>query len=1573
ASGGTGGTMYFQGTDPNGISTGIPATSRVVTESGTYYFRSRSAAGCWSVAGSATVTINKDVAITTQPQNQTICEGEALNLSVTATGTPAPTYQWKKDNNDILGETNSTLSIPSAVNGDGGSYTVEVTNTCGVETSAAAVIVVNVAPAVTVDPTNETVCEGAPVTFSVTATGTNLTYQWRKGGVDINGANASSYTISNVVSGDAGSYDVVVSNTGCTPATSAAATLTVQTAPVITVDPVGTTICEGGAINLNVTATGTPAPTYQWKKDNNDILGETNSTLSIPSAVNGDGGSYTVEVTNTCGVETSAAAVIVVNVAPAVTVDPTNETVCEGAPVTFTVTATGTNLTYQWRKGGVDINGATGTSYNIASTILANAGNYDVVVSNTGCTPATSATAVLVVNARPTAIITSSSTTICSATSTTVTGNVTATGAWTLQLSDGQTTSGSGNGSFSFTVSPVNTTTYTLVSLSDVNCSSQGGDLTGSVTITTNPLPAGVSVTPPTATICNGGAQTLDANGATTETSSTLVNNNFSTGVSASGSTTGNRSQIFERENSGSNINSTGTFTSPNGSGMLVALSAASATGFLATANSTANTSAELQVNTVGYNSLNLTFNHTYAQANNGGSGIVAVSTDGVNWTNVQTYSANQGGQTNFVGASIALSNAYLNQPALRIRFTYTATASSTGIITTAHAYWWAIDDVSINGTLLPLYSWTADTGPSENGLPPGAETPSATNISIDVEPSVTTTYTLTATNPVTGCVSTATSVVTVNARPTAVLSGGAVYCNGDNTTTTLTLNVTGSGTISGTLSDNTPFSGTAPVITVDVAPSSTTVYTIATLVDANCTAIGADMSGSATVTVHDRPTAVLSGGATYCESENSTTTLTLTVTGSGTISGTLSDNTPFSGTAPTITVNVAPFETTVYTIQSLQDDNCSSIAGDLSGSATIIINPLIPVSVVIESSDIDNQICDGESVTFTATPGNGGNASYQWLLNGNPVGTDQNTYTTTTLADGDEVSVVLTSDVTPCATGNPATSNVITTTVNALQPVSVSIASSDLDNTICDGESVTFTATPVNGGTSPSYQWLLNGNPVGSDQDTYTTTTLANGDVVSVVLTSNITPCATGNPATSNTIATTVNALQPVSITIASDVTSACAGVLISFTATPVNEGSNPAYQWYVNNIAVVDSTGTTFSSATLADGDEVTCVLTSDITPCATGNPATSNVITVTIGEIPTTPGAITGPLDVCPHVNTGIPITYSIDPVAGATSYTWTVPVGATIVSGQGTTSIEVLIDDNFALTNSKFRVASNNDFPCSSPNAVLEVLKNVPGIPLAISGPTNVCEYVGQPTTVTYSIAPVANATSYTWTVANGNMVIVSGQGTTSIEVSYLTGFVRGNVRVTANSNCGARAPRSLNIALQTASAPDAISGPVNVCSYLGGPSNATYSIAPVANATSYIWTAPTGASIVSGQGTQSVTVSFVSGFVSGQIKVKSVSNCNTSGDRSLTVSAYNIYTPGLITGPTNVCGYMVSVNNPAGTPVAYSIKKVTNATSYVWSAPAGATIVAHPAGAGENDTIVEVVFNSNFTGGAITVR
>ena len=1526
-----------------------------------------SSTGCASATSAAAVlAVNESPVITLNPVSQTICEGSNIVLTASASGVPSVTYQWQKNGSDIIGETSSSLTLNGVSTADNGSYTIVATNICNTATSSAAVIVVNEAPVVTVDPVSQTICAGQPVTFTVTATGTNLNYQWRKGGVNISGANGSSYTIASVVTGSAGNYDVVVSNTGCTDATSAVAVLTVNEAPVITLNPVSQTVCEGSNVTFTASASGVPAASYQWQKNGSDIAGENSSSLTLNNVTTADNGNYRIVATNVCGEATSTAATLLVNVAPVVTVDPVSQTICAGQPVTFTVTATGTNLNYQWRKNGSNIGGATSASYTIASAVSGDAGNYDVVISNSGCSSTTSAVAVLVVNNRPTAVITSGNATICSTYPTTISGNVTASGAWTLTLSDNQTTTGTGNGAFSFTINPASNTTYTLTALVDANCTSIAGDLTGSAVITTNPLPASVSITPSSATICNGGTQALIANGTTPQTQTVLVNNNFSAGVTTSGSVSGNRSQIFQRETSGQNVNSTGTYTSPNGSGILMAISAASGSGFpTATANSSANTSAIVQVSTVGFNSVNLTYNHTYAQANGGGSGTVAVSTDGVSFTTIKTFTTNQGSQGSFVSDNIALSNAYLNQPALRIRFTYVATGSSSGFLSTSHAYWWAIDDVSINGQLAPLFSWTADTGSGVNGLPAGVGTPSATNKNITVEPSATTIYTLTATNPVTGCASSSNSTITVNDRPTADLSGGAVYCNGQTTTTTLSLAVTGAGTISGTLSDGTPFSGTAPTITVDVTPVATTTYTIATLSDANCTSIATDRTGSATVTVNARPTAVLSGGASYCNGDVTTTTLTLTVTGSGTISGTLSDGTPFSGTAPTITVDVTPVLTTTYTIATLSDENCTANGGDMSGSATVTINPLLPVSVTIASSDLDNTICDGTSVTFTATPVNEGpNPSYQWLLNGNPVGTNQTTYTTSALVNGDVVSVVLTSDITPCAITNPATSNAIATVVDALQPVSVSIVSSENDNEICDGTSVTFTATPVNGGLNPSYQWLLNGSPVGTDQDTYTTTALANGDVVSVVLTSNITPCATGNPATSNSIATIVNANQPVSVVIYSDAAAVCAGSVINFSLVPTNEGPNPSYQWYVNGIAITDSTNTTFAPEFLEDGDVVTVVLTSDITPCATQNPATSNSITVGISPIPTAPGPITGITDACPYTDTNIPVTFTIDPVPGVADYTWVYPAnGVTYVSGQGTTSLTVTFQSNFALTNQYFRVRTNSSFPCSSAFSDHEVLKIIPAIAGPISGPVNVCQYVGQPTTVTYSIDPVANATGYTWT-APPNASIVSGQGTTQVEVSFSSAFLGGSIRVSADANCGSRAARSLALGKQGAQAPGPITGPTNACPYLGNLTTATYTIDAVANATNYEWVVPANCNIVSGQGTTSLTVTFNANYSSGQIRVRAQSACNNSGYRAISVANATYSAPGLISGPASACSYIGTA-----TVATYTINKVANAPAYLWTVPAGVTISAHPGGAGVNDTIIEVLFNNSFVNGS----
>ncbi|MBB1283471.1 T9SS type A sorting domain-containing protein, partial [Flavisolibacter sp. BT320] len=183
-------------------------------------------------------------------------------------------------------------------------------------------------------------------------------------------------------------------------------------------------------------------------------------------------------------------------------------------------------------------------------------------------------------------------------------------------------------------------------------------------------------------------------------------------------------------------------------------------------------------------------------------------------------------------------------------------------------------------------------------------------------------------------------------------------------------------------------------------------------------------------------------------------------------------------------------------------------------------------------------------------------------------------TYTTTTLADGDRITVQLTSNAT-CATGNPATSGEMATAVNPNLPVSVTIASNDADNTICAGTSVTFTATPTNGGSSPAYQWYKNNAIInGQTGVTYTTTTLADGDRITVQLTSNAT-CATGNPATSGEMATAVNQYPVLTSTLTAP--AICNGATFSY--TPTSSTLSASFYWSrtaVTGISNAAATGT-------------------------------------------------------------------------------------------------------------------------------------------------------------------------------------------------------------------------------------------------------------------------------------------------------------------------------------------------------------------------------------------------------------
>src|ERR1043165_502131 len=188
---------------------------------------------------------------------------------------------------------------------------------------------------------------------------------------------------------------------------------------------------------------------------------------------------------------------------------------------------------------------------------------------------------------------------------------------------------------------------------------------------------------------------------------------------------------------------------------------------------------------------------------------------------------------------------------------------------------------------------------------------------------------------------------------------------------------------------------------------------------------------------------------------------------------------------------------------------SCATSSTATSNVISITTSSVTPAVSINASS---TSICPGSSITFTATPTNGGTSPfYQWQINGVNAGTNSPTFTSSSFANNDQVTVIMTSNAS-CATSSTATSNVISITTSSVTPA-VSINASS--TSICSAGSVTFTATPTNGGTSPSYQWQINGVNAGTNSPTFTSSSFANNDQVTVVMTSNAS-CATSPTATS-------------------------------------------------------------------------------------------------------------------------------------------------------------------------------------------------------------------------------------------------------------------------------------------------------------------------------------------------------------------------------------------------------------------------------------------------------------------------
>ena len=251
-------------------------------------------------------------------------------------------------------------------------------------------------------PAGRTNDPATSATFSVLVAGTEpFSYHWLKNGValaeggNINGALTSTLAVSNVFGGDAGGYSVVVTNSQSS-VTSAVAVLTVRD-PLISDQPTGQDKNAGESVSFNVTLVGTAPLSYQWRKEGGPLTGATASSLVRTNLRGTDAGNYDVVVSNVFGIVTSAVAVLTVR-DPFITGQPISQAKNAGDTVSLKVTAVGTApMSYQWRKEGGLLTGATASSLVLPNLLIADAGNYDVVVSNVfGIV--TSAVAVLSVN-----------------------------------------------------------------------------------------------------------------------------------------------------------------------------------------------------------------------------------------------------------------------------------------------------------------------------------------------------------------------------------------------------------------------------------------------------------------------------------------------------------------------------------------------------------------------------------------------------------------------------------------------------------------------------------------------------------------------------------------------------------------------------------------------------------------------------------------------------------------------------------------------------------------------------------------------------------------------------------------------------------------------------------------------------------------------------------------------------------------------------------------------------------------------------------------------------------------------
>ncbi|MCK3685487.1 PKD-like domain-containing protein, partial [Maribellus sp. YY47] len=796
---------------------------------------------------------------------------------------------------------------------------------------------------------------------------------------------------------------------------------------------------------------------------------------------------------------------------------------------------------------------------------------------------------------------------------------------------------------------------------------------------------------------------------------------------------------------------------------------------------------------------------------------------------------------------------------------------------------------------------------------------------------------------------------VTVNPTPTASISGGGTVCDNAGTadiifTNPMDLPVTVTYNIDGGTSFTVDIPANASeTVPATISQAGTFVYNLVNVAYQSNPTCSTPISGqSTTLTVEPITTAGISADqTTICFGTEVTFTATVTNEGTNPIYKWYKNNVEIIGESALtyVTSDLVNSDKIRFEVTTTAGTPC--LGTTASNTVTMTVNPSYTTSVTI--SENANNICEGETVTFSSTVVNGGLApTYQWYLNGTtPVGTNSNTYTTNALVDGDIVTLFVTASDDLCTFNNgEATSAPVVMTVNDNVDVAVSIAANA--DPVCAGSSVTFTATPTNGGLSPVYQWYKNGSVVGTNSATYTYIP-SDGDVVSVLLTASGEICTLDDEASATY---TIN-VDPLPAANAGGSHAICENSSYTLTAGEATATNYATISWSENgagNITAGANTLTPTYTASAADAGK-TVTLTMTVTGSSTcGTKTAIATYSILVDPLPTATAG--GSQTIC--VNGAATVSGAS---ASNGTISWTENGAGTITSGATTLTPTYTPAPGDAGTSVTLTMTVTSNNTCGSTATAIYTV-NVDPLPTAIAGGSaTICS--DEAYTLGGGEASATNGTIL-WT-ENGAGSITNG---TTLTPTYTA--VAGDagktvtltMTVTSNNTCApakATANYTINVSPLPPAIPGIISGETDVCHDDTG---LTYSIAAVPNATNYTWTVPAGWTIVSGQGTTSITVNATTS--DGDISVVASNTCGTSTARILPVISVDDVpaTPGEIIGASAIC--------PTKTETYY-IDPVSGATSYIWTVPTGWTNLT---GQGTNTITVNVP--SGASSGDVTV-